>query len=445
MYTFAFPTARPAIGDALTAQQIKQTNLGAVGQFWAGVCIGTLPRLEAIPGRKFYDFDGITEKDPVKILGDAGVNALRVVTDRSQCLGPTQFVNNASTHDFEMNYELEFGCIDTKVKLAQRGVAQGMRVVHTINQGRRIPRELEHLNYAQMIDNVQAEARRQLQPFLDANVLPDIILLENEGTDGFLFEEASTGHFRGIKDDKASTSQIDQELCGHVPTGNINSYPQYAGYLKAEIMACNAVISTAGYDTDTVRYGLHSHAQYVQWKEGIVRGPDGPSEQVLQDSENRVCPAKEAPHVVPEDLLVQSVSQMLTIAGFSAYPDPQTPTNIDSDVARKATLDRLTNTLTQIQGYAEAIGTFDSGPFKGQYKLQSLGVEYATSFEEEEVPQEQALTELMWRTVKEFDSLLGIFWWEPWSVELLFLNLFYIPCVHCVHVHLEKFFSFLDL
>ena len=408
---FTVSIGRPA-NDVSTPTKIpKNGNGNFKGQFWAGADIGTVPRAEAIPGRKFYDFDGTTQKDPVKTLADAGVNALRVVTDRSQCLGPTNFINNGSERGDELDYKLDFGCIDTQAKIALRGVDQGMRVVHTINQGFTIPKAFESYTYAQMISEVQKEAKRQLQPFLDAEILPDIILFENEGTDGFLFIEESTGRMRGVKANDESDSTLDRELCGALPTGNMASYPQYSGYLKAEIIACNEAILAAGYSNATVRYGLHSHGQYVQWKEETVHSPKQLSQTDLKDSSGKTCTGEPA---IPADILAQNVSTMLTIAGFSAYPDPMTPTDINSADAQKATLNRLTETLTQIQGYAEAYGKYDSGPFAGQHKLQSFGVEYATSFSADEILQQQTHTELMWKTVKGFENFLGMMWWEPW-------------------------------
>lgn len=140
-----------------------------------------------------------------------------------------------------------------------------MRVVLTINQGFNLTKEMESYSYQQMVDDIQQETKRQLQPFLDAKIVPDIILLENEGSDGFLFTD-TTGHVRGIKDSKVDTATLDKELCGHLPTGNMASYAQISGYYKAEINACNAAITAAGLSTTLVRYGLHSHGQYVEWR-----------------------------------------------------------------------------------------------------------------------------------------------------------------------------------
>ena len=68
-----------------------------------------------------------------------------------------------------------------------------------------------------------------------------------------------------------------------------------------------------------------------------------------------------------------NVSEMLTIMGFSAYSDPMTPIDINSASSQAATLDRLTATLKQMQGYSEAYGKYTSGLFAGQYKLQGAG------------------------------------------------------------------------
>ncbi len=125
---------------------------------------------------------------------------------------------------------MDFSCIDSQVKTAQRAVAEKMWIQLTINQGFTIPKELESMTYAQMVDNVRGETKRQLEPFLDVKIVPDIILLENEGSDGFLFVEESTGHVRETSDGKGNTANIDKELWGQMLTGNMAFYPQLAGY-----------------------------------------------------------------------------------------------------------------------------------------------------------------------------------------------------------------------
>ena len=39
-----------------------------------------------------------------------------------------------------------------------------------------------------MLSAIDKEMRRQLAPFLQAGIVPDIVLLENEGTSGVLYD-----------------------------------------------------------------------------------------------------------------------------------------------------------------------------------------------------------------------------------------------------------------
>lgn len=185
------------------------------------------------------------------------------------------------------------------------------------------------------------------------------------------------------------------------------SFPQLAGFLKAQIQACNEAITTAGMSTSALRYGLHSHGQYVDWKEGSVHGPSAQSQTNLTTSTGTICNFSS---IIPSSLLSSNLSQLLTIMGFSAYPDPMTPIDINSTASEEATLVRLNKTLNLLQGYAEAYGKHDTGPFAGQYKLQSLGVEYGTSYTYAEDSQQQAHTKLMWNVVKAYNSFLGMQW-----------------------------------
>lgn len=192
----------------------------------------------------------------------------------------------------------------------------------------------------------------------------------------------------------------------------MNSYPQMAGYLKAEVLACNEAIKAAGFRLDSVRYGLHSHGQYVQWKESLVHGPTRPSQSQLKKHDGSLCDGRSP---IPSNLLAVDVAEMLTIAGFSAYPDPMKPDNINSESSLRSSLDRLQATLTEIQGYSEAFGKYSDGPFKGQYNLQALGVEYASRFKyPDEMAQQQQHTKMMWDIFKSFLNMLGMLWWEPW-------------------------------
>ncbi|KAL8782532.1 MAG: hypothetical protein Q9213_005297 [Squamulea squamosa] len=410
-------TTPTATGSALITGLSTNQNSSNIdrrnGEIWAGACIDTVPRAKALPGRTFYDFDGKTVKDPIDTLADAGVNAFRVQASRGNCLGPEPFATTTSPLDDEDDFKLDFGCIDVKVKLAKQAIALGMRMQLTINQGLNIPQSMETYSYAEMVQEVQKETKRQLQPFLDANIVPDIILFENEGTDGFLFHEEATGHNRGQNDGKASEDVVNQERCGQIPTGKMDSYPQLAGYYKAEYNACSEAIKAAGHNPETVRYGLHSHGQYVQWKESVVHGPKRASETLMKKLDGSSC---EGPSPIPANILAFTAYEVLTIAGFSAYAEPMRPTDINSETSLKATFGRLSDTLTQIQGYSEEFGKYTSGPFQGQYRLQALGVEYASHFEyPNEISQQQKHTEMMWDMVRKFSATtIGMLWWEPW-------------------------------
>ncbi|KAL9013021.1 MAG: hypothetical protein Q9173_002246 [Seirophora scorigena] len=313
-------TSNTASDTATSANQTSNAQtwsaaLDHTGEFWAGAGIDTVLRAKALPGRTFYDYDGKTVGNPIKTPGGAGLNSFRVQTFRGDCVGPESFVNSATSLPDELHFKLDFGCIATKVETAKWAKAAGMRLMgYTINQGLKSPKGMEQYTYQQMIEEVQKETKH-------AGIVPDIILLENEGADGFLFHEEATGHDRG---------ETDGELCGQAPTGKMNSYTQYSGYLTAEVLACNEAIQAAGFSSESVRYGLHSHRQFVQWKESTVP-TGGPRPRGRSGTVRR---AKDR------------------------TPSPT--------AALRATLSRLEQTFTQLQGYTE-----DEFP-----NFQALGVEY---------------------------------------------------------------------
>ena len=214
-----------------------------------------------------------------------------------------------------------------------------------------------------MLAALQNETKRQLQLFLDAKLVPNIILFEDESSDGFSMTENTTGHVRGMNDGKASAATVDLELCGHIPNGNLKSCVQLASFYKGEIEACNALITATGFSTAAVRHGLHSHGRYVQLKESLVHGPNPTSQTALTISSGTVCNYSA---VIPAAILAQNAFELLTIMGFSAYPNPMTPTGTISSASIAATLSRLNATLAQLYGYALAYGLNTVGPFAGQ-------------------------------------------------------------------------------
>jgi hypothetical protein len=368
--------------------------------FIAGGDIGTVLRQQAIPGRVFHDLDNNTTTDPIGALADLGFNAARVETQNGQCLVTNGF-NNANALSEELLFTLDWGCIDIQVNTAKQAAAKGMKIILTINMGVPIPTAWLQNSYSQMVDAITTETKRQLQPFLTAGVVPYIILLENEGSDGMLYTDAS-GHIRG---------NADNELCGKVPTGNMNSYPQLAGYYKAEIAACKAAITAAGLDLSTVRFGLHSHAQYVDWKVGVVYGTQAGLETSLTTPDGTKC---DFDGVIPDDLLNVKASDELDIIGFSSYPDPIAPTNPNDPASLSATLDRLTTTIGVLDPIIQRYGRATDGPFQGQWTKQAIGVEYATHFTPDQFAAQEQQTNMMFKLIKAKDWFLGMMWYEPW-------------------------------
>ena len=108
-------TQSPSPVASTSQSNSMNTTSDVNSEFWAGATLGTLIRMENVPNCVFYDYDGTTVKNPFKTLGDAGVNAVRVEATRGQCLGPTKFVNNASTLSEELTFALDWGCIDIQV------------------------------------------------------------------------------------------------------------------------------------------------------------------------------------------------------------------------------------------------------------------------------------------------------------------------------------------
>ena len=78
----------------------------------------------------------------------------------------------------------------------------------------------------QVLIGVDIEVRRQIQLFLSAGIQPDIILLENQGTSGMLYRITLPNgqtRSRGVANAAVSQQQLQMEICGQLPTGNIAS------------------------------------------------------------------------------------------------------------------------------------------------------------------------------------------------------------------------------
>ncbi len=383
--------------------------------FYAGACAGTVLRAEAIPGRAFYAADGTVLQDPFEAMQQAGLNAVRVESFITDCVGPSPaFDNSGDVESREMNSQLDGGCLDIQVQTAQIAKEHNMKVVLTLNMGFDIPVAWQGFNYAQMLGAIDGEVRRQLAPFLQANIVPDIILLENEGTDGILYNitlPTGESYARGTGNNpNVSATQLQREVCGQLPTGNMASYPQLAGYYKQEVTTARDAIRRAGFDDSTTRFGLHSHGQYVDWKQSVVYSTE-PNLELVYSGDVTTCGFS---GVIPQNILTQRAADMLDIMGFSSYAEPMTPANPTSTTSMQATFTRLRTTLGLMDAVAQRYGKYTSGPFTGQYKKQGLGVEYASAFTyPSQIAAQQQHTRMYFQTLKAYPWFLGSMWWEP--------------------------------
>ena len=232
--------------------------------FLAGATLNWLPRQQAIPGRVFTDYDGKTPRAPLDVLVDAGVNTVRVDTAMGDCLVSADFDNSGDVRSREMNNQLDYGCIDTRVATAQLAQGQNMQLVLGIGMGASIPDDWLAYTYTDTLSAIDTELRRQLAPFLSAGVQPAIILLEPEGTAGMLYTVPAGGD--GGTRDRGSAmgipgAQLKQELCGDAATGSYASWPKLTGYYKQEIASARDALTAAGFDANSTRFGLHSDGQ----------------------------------------------------------------------------------------------------------------------------------------------------------------------------------------
>ena len=373
-------------------------------------------RAEAIPNRTFYAGDGVTIQDPFDALAEAGLNAVRVETYRNLSSQPTTAFNNSgAVLNRELNSLLDIGNIDIAVLTAGLAKERNMKVVLTINMGADIPTAWQQFNYSQMLGAIDGEVRRQLVPFLQARIQPDIILFENENSVGFLYTvtlpdgeeyDRGTGSSASV-----SATQLEQELCGILPTGHNNFYPQIAGYYKQQILSCQDAISEAGFDPASTRYGLHSQQKYIDWKQSIVYNDTNPDLELAVSVNGTNCSFE---GVILQNILNLRAADLLDIMGFSSYPSPTRPTNVSSTALLNATFSAVRQTLSLTDSVVSRYGLYTSGPFAGQYQKQALAVEYASEFSyPDELEYQQQHTQLYFQTLQTRPYFLGALWWEP--------------------------------
>ena len=395
----------------------QSSSAGEPQWFLAGATTTCILRIEAIPGRVVHDFDDLQQLPAFDAMNKSGFNAVRTqtwmsteTTDPDTC---SAFDNSGNVLQREMDFKLDFGGVDVQVQAAQHAKARNMKIIHNVNLGAVIPDAWLDFSYAQMLEAIDGEMHRQLKPFLQAGIKPDIVLLENEGSSGVLYQiklPNGADYSRGTgNQSEVPFSQLQAELSGHLPTGHTFAYPQLAGYIKQQVLSIRSAIRHAGLDDSTTRFGLHSHVQYVDWKNSIVYTPNTDNELTLDFQGTTYSYAG----VIPTYILDLRAADMLEIMGFSSYPEPMAPAG-SSRASLQATFQRLRKTLNLMDEVAKRHGKHTSGPWAGQYKKQALVVEYASEFAHpEQLAAQQQHTHMFFDILRSYPWMLGALWYEP--------------------------------
>ena len=170
----------------------------------------------------------------------------------------------------------------------------------------------------------------------------------------------------------------------------------------------------AGFNDTTTCFGIHSHAQYVNWKQGITFSSNADNEVTTSSSALLHKKTYSFESVIPDYILSRRASDMLEIMGFSSYPDPMIPKDPTSPASMQDSLARNRKTLALMDEVAQRYGRHSSGPCKGQYRKQALAVEYASRFEHPQHAQhQQEHTCMYFQLLKSYPWMLGALWYEP--------------------------------
>lgn len=137
----------------------------------------TLPREKTLPGRVYTHFNGSGSADPVDLTASLGMNAIRLSTNLSTCIGPTTHLNDIDWIPREMDFQLDLGCIDMQVKLAERSIPLGIKITHAIDFVTWIPPNWLDMSFIELLYAVGNETVRQVRPFVEAGIQSDIFIL----------------------------------------------------------------------------------------------------------------------------------------------------------------------------------------------------------------------------------------------------------------------------
>lgn len=213
----------------------------AVGSFIMGGDVSMLQEVEQ-RGGKFYDQQ--VEKDALEILGDYGMNAvrLRLWVDPYDSLGNPY---GGGTND-----------LATTISLAQRAKALGMDVLVDFHFSdfwadpgkQNKPKAWQGLTYSQLLTTVYNYTNSVISQMKAAGVLPEMVQVGNEASSGILWDDGKVGG--GIDDftklgelmtsaingiNAALSSNEDVEIVLHLDHGGDNNlYTWWFDKIEAE-------------------------------------------------------------------------------------------------------------------------------------------------------------------------------------------------------------------
>ncbi len=384
---------------------------------WIGATLVTHERLEHIPGRTFQDFSA-QPADVVKFFASNNFNAIRVNVTYHQPFGTTN-LDNSNLNSREANFLLDFGGVDLQVDMARRFKATGGKILLMMSLGQDgptnnlheyIPTAWLNYTYAQTCTAIDDAVRQMLDQFLNAGIQPDIILLENEGDSGMLFQTTnSLGQY--VQRDDTTADPMSATA-----TGIYKIWPKCAGYYKQMILSMTNELQLKGFNPAATRFGLDSSwstdytARFVFGE--VFNNAHADAESVYYDS-NGVSHGTLTN--VPAYLRAVNLRDLCTVFGMSCYPDePTNSTQANFIAALQPVKDTYDNFALIIPGY----GVFTNGPSAGQPKVQVIISEHTTPLDWQgnaayTLPLQQAYTAAFFGLLANYNFALGALWYEP--------------------------------
>jgi len=327
----------------------------------------------------------------------------------------TEKLDQSDINHREESFDLDWGGLDWEVRTAVRARSLHQKVVLTIQFGGAkpvadnwyefIPDNWLGLNYRETLGRIDIETRRLLRPFLQAQVQPDIIIVENEADTGMLYQ------FIGADGKMQLRDNTNANVFSGVATGMATIWPKCAGYFKQEILSAKDELAKEGFDRALTRFAVHTTGNPFRCRNTFNHifnnHPDAESVYYDRDRPRGVVEA------VPESLRRIRLADLVDVMGFSCYPQ------LPKDGSRKAfdqSLLQLAGDLKYLQPGIERYGRYDSGPFSGEFRKQVLVVEFAAGTQADigvDVPRQQKFISQFFRRLAAYPWTLGAIWWEP--------------------------------